>query len=130
MQTIIGMQPSVELSWDEITTGEGLPQRLDGAAGLYAILGGDELLYIGSSRSLGRRIGQAVGAICGAPGLHPGGRRIFITWDTISRPLRFLAFEGEMARVRERDAIVTLKPQMNVLHLRRGVAIAEVESEQ
>ncbi len=127
MEALSGVTPTFDLSWEEITGGAGLPQSLDGEPGLYGIYAGDALVYVGSSRSLGRRIGQAVAAICGAPGLHPGGRRIFFEWDNLQKPLRFVVFVGEDARSRERDAIILMRPKMNVIYNRDGRNIPDLD---
>jgi len=59
--------PTARITWGDLFNedGPGVPVNLYQRAGLYAIYRGDVLLYIGHNSNLSRRLGQAIGAICG-----------------------------------------------------------------
>ncbi len=110
----MGAGPTRKLTWTVVTDVGGLPSDLYGKSGLYAIHKGDSLLYIGQTENLSRRLGQAVGAICGGGDLHPGGYRIYQQWDHLpAGELWFEVFEGDWAYDKEAEAIFNLSPPLN-----------------
>lgn len=115
------MPENKTLTWDDLTKGRGIPNELNSQPGLYYVYDGDgALLYIGKSTVLGRRLGQLIGAICGAWGLHPGGRRIWESWDELVHPLKIRFAVGEAAASSESDEIVRLAPRFNLTYVARG----------
>jgi hypothetical protein len=80
----VGEAPGHVLTWTSLVMTHGIPPALKYEIGLYAVTRGDQLLYVGRSRSLARRLGQLIGALCGGRyGLHSGGHRILDRWSEV-----------------------------------------------
>lgn len=108
--------PNHALSWHTLVMGDGIPGDLIGAKGLYAVYLGAELVYIGKSTSLCRRIGQLIAALCGGVGVNEGFHPAY-SWEyDASQPLFVEVFKADNLDHREREAIQRFRPRFNRAH--------------
>lgn len=113
---MVGREPEHRVTWEDLTARYGVPEGLYGVAGLYAVSKGGNLLYVGQSDNLSRRIGQAIGALCGGGDLHPI-YRLWVAWDELpAGDLVFDIWAGDDAYNAEPSIIAELNPPYN----RRG----------
>ena len=104
---LLGM-PSYSFTWQNVFTGAGIPQRTGvDTKGLYAVSNATELLYIGKSKNLTRRLSQFIAASVGGWGQHSGGWRFFVRREGAPHAgdLKFDVWEGTEAYDRENEAI-------------------------
>ena len=108
--------PTHALPWHTLVMGEGIPEDLIGARGLYAVYMGNDLVYIGKSASLCRRIGQLIAALCGGVGVSEGFHPAYWWEYDPSTKIVVEVFHAADLYSRERDAIRHFRPRFNRAH--------------
>jgi len=114
----IVLQPSVPpdrvLDWAQILQ-EGLTALP--ARGLYVVVRGVEVLYVGRSRVLPQRVGELIGSLLSGRGNHAAGA-VMCTAGVVAGDLRLVFYFGAEAYRREPEVVVALRPRFNTKYRR------------
>lgn len=94
LQSVLGA-PAHTFSWDEAVIGDGIPAGIVDGFGVFVVRAGQQVVYLGRTKVMRRRLGEWIGAACGGDWPHADGFRAFDRWNELVRSqLVFEVFPG------------------------------------
>lgn len=122
LDTLLGKPPDLRLDWSDLIAGD-LAQRVEREAlGVYAAVRGEELLYIGRSETLRRRLGAFVSSpITGEIEPHTAAARMRAIGLRPSE-VSIAVYLGELPFRLLLSCISQLKPALNIENPMKAVS--------